>query len=136
MVLHVTAYFLRRSLLVLIVSLNSIISLFQLADLHDRTFILIKVCQIRFKSAAVKAEALQGQQQRRHDARRHAVGPCHVTGIARKPVHQKDPAEMDRPIISTVFALLCLLSGKLTLYCIFQMYGVLFSRVGVFLALV
>uniref|UniRef100_A0A8C1GXZ8 Renin receptor n=2 Tax=Cyprinus carpio TaxID=7962 RepID=A0A8C1GXZ8_CYPCA len=74
---------------------------------------LIKVCQIRFKSAAVKAEALQGQQQRRHDARRHAVGPCHVTGIARKPVHQKDPAEMNRPIISTVFALLCLLSGVL-----------------------
>uniref|UniRef100_A0A671RTN6 Renin receptor n=1 Tax=Sinocyclocheilus anshuiensis TaxID=1608454 RepID=A0A671RTN6_9TELE len=39
--------------------------------------------------------------------------PCHVTGVARKPVHQKNPAEMNRTIIKTVFALLGLLSGVL-----------------------
>lgn len=74
---------------------------------------------MKFKSPAVKAEALQEQQQWRDDARRQAVGPCHVTGFARKPVHQKNPAEMNRTIINTVFALLSLLSGTLTLYCIF-----------------
>ncbi|NP_998188.2 renin receptor [Danio rerio] len=49
----------------------------------------------------------------RHDARRHAAGPGHVTGVARKRSPSENRPEMNRIIMNAVFALIGLLSGVL-----------------------
>lgn len=60
----------------------------------------------------------------RHDARRHTTGPGHVTGVARKRSPSENRPEMNRIIMNAVFALIGLLSGKLTLHLIFDVYVV------------